>query len=359
MLVLDALLQRRMNKSMKKFFKIILIVFCIGLIIGGIAAGIGYYFMLAPQFHPTENTYIYIDRDDTVDSVYYKIKQAGNPHKFEGFRWMAEYKKYENRIRTGRYLIQPNDNAYHLYQRIAGGAQSPVQLTIGSVRTLDRLARLAGSQLMIDSTEIANRLSDRSFIQSIGYNRETIPALFIPNTYEVYWNMSVDDFFNRMIQEHERFWNKERQEKAAAIGLSPEEVSTLASIVDEETNAADEKKTVAGLYINRLHKGMLLQADPTVKFALQDFELRRILFKHLEVDSPYNTYKYAGLPPGPIRIPTIAGIDAVLNYEHHNYLHMTAKEDFSGRHNFATTLSQHSANARKYHDALNKRKIFE
>lgn len=344
---------------MKTPLKIFLITLCIGLIIGGTAAGIAYYFMLAPQFHPAKNTYIYIDRDDTIDSVYYKVRQAGKPNKFEGFRWIAEYKKYENRIRTGRYIIKPGDNAYHLFQRISGGAQSPINLTIGSVRTLDRLARSVGSQLMIDSIEIANRLADRSYIESIGYKPEILSSLFIPNTYEVYWNMTVDDFFNRMVQEHKRFWNKDRLEKANAIGLTPEEVSTLASIVDEETNAVSEKQTVAGLYMNRLHRGMLLQADPTVKYALQDFELRRILFKHLEVDSPYNTYKYAGLPPGPIRIPSIAGLDAVLNYEKHNYLYMTAKEDFSGKHNFAVTLSQHSENARKYHDALNKRKIFE
>lgn len=344
---------------MKKLTKIILVLLAVLLFAGGGIAGLIYYYLFAPQFHPEQTVYIYIDRDDTVDSVYHKVKSIGNPNAFAGFHRMAEYKKYPQRIRTGRYAIKPGDDAYHLYQRLAGGFQTPTRLTIGSVRTVDRLARNAGNQLMIDSTEIASRLFDKSYIESIGYNAETLPGLFIPNTYEVYWNLTVDEFLKRMIQEHNRFWNQDRLKKAEAIGMTPQQVCTLASIVDEETNANEEKATVAGLYINRLLRGMLLQADPTVKFAWQDFELRRILFKHLEIDSPYNTYKYAGLPPGPIRIPTIAGIDAVLNYERHSFLYMTAKEDFSGRHNFATTLSQHNINARKYHDALNKRKIFE
>ncbi|MDL2291537.1 endolytic transglycosylase MltG [Bacteroides sp. OttesenSCG-928-F21] len=344
---------------MKRVTKIVLILFCTCIAAGAILAGTAYYYLFTPQFHPNETVYIYIDRDDTIDSVYHKIRENGAPNNMKGFEWMAQYKQYASRIRTGRYAIKPDEKAYHLYQRIAGGAQTPARLTIGSVRTLDRLARNIGNQLMIDSAEIATRLFDDAFIQSIGYTKETLPSLFIPNTYEVYWTLSVDDLFERMQNEHNKFWNKERTAKAAALKLSPEEVSTLASIVDEETNAGAEKPTVAGLYLNRLRKGMMLQADPTVKFALQEFELRRILFKHLETDSPYNTYKYGGLPPGPIRIPTIAGIDAVLNHEHHSYLYMTAKEDFSGRHNFAVTLSQHNANARKYHEALNKRKIFE
>ena len=344
---------------MGKTTKIILTSIFIVLILGAGVAGIAYYFMLYPQFHPTKASYIYIDRDDNIDSVYNKIKTEGNPDKFQGFQWIAEYKEYASKIRTGRYVINTGDNAYHLYKRLANGVQTPTRLTIGSVRTLDRLARSVSNQLMIDSAEIASKMYDTMYIRSLDYDIQTLPSLFIPNTYEVYWNMSVDEFFNRMQQEHKRFWTQERMKKAEAIGLNPTQVSTLASIVDEETNANDEKPTVAGLYINRLKKGMLLQADPTVKFALQDFGLRRMLFKHLEVDSPYNTYMYTGLPPGPIRIASISGIEAVLNYEKHSYLYMTAKEDFSGKHNFATTLAQHSINAKKYHEALNKRKIFE
>ncbi|MCD7816338.1 MAG: endolytic transglycosylase MltG, partial [Bacteroides sp.] len=195
------------------------------------------------------------------------------------------------------------------------------------------------------------------YCAQIGYSTETLPCLFIPNTYEVYWTMTPEAFVKRMQKEHDRFWNEERKAKAQSIGLTPEEVATLASIVEEETANNAEKPMVAGLYINRLHADMPLQADPTVKFALQDFGLRRILHTHLETDSPYNTYKHTGLPPGPIRIPSIQGIESVLNYTRHNYLYMCAKEDFSGTHNFAATFSQHLANARKYQRELNRRKI--
>ena len=217
--------------------------------------------------------------------------------------------------------------------------------------------RAVSRQLMIDSLDIAKLISDSAYCAQMGYAQETLPSLFIPNTYEVYWNMSADAFMKRMQKEHAAFWNDERLKKAQRIGLTPEEVSTLASIVEEETANGPEKPMVAGLYINRLNKGMLLQADPTVKFGLQEFGLKRILFKHLEVDSPYNTYKYAGLPPGPIRIPSIQGLESVLNYTQHNYIYMCAKEDFSGTHNFAVTAAQHQANARRYQQALNRRKI--
>lgn len=344
---------------MSKPIKIFLICVCIALIIGGAGGGTAYYYLLAPQFHPAQKAYIHIDRDDNVDSVYHKIKSAGNPDQFGGFKWLAGYKKYNQRIRTGRYVINPGDNAYNLYQRLAAGAQTPVNLTIGSVRTFDRLSRSVGNQLMIDSAEIAYKLNDPIFVGSLGYDQQSLYCFFIPNTYEVYWNMSVDDFFDRMKKENERFWNAERLQKAKDIGFTPKQVCTLASVVDEETNNNAEKPTVAGLYINRLHQGMPLQADPTIKFALQNFELRRITNAHLDVESPYNTYKNAGLPPGPIRIPTLKAIESVLNYEKHNYLYMCAKEDFSGAHNFATTLTEHLINARKYWKALNDRKIYQ
>lgn len=210
---------------------------------------------------------------------------------------------------------------------------------------------------MTDSSNLARLLMDSTYCAQIGYSTETLPCLFIPNTYEVYWTMTPEAFVKRMQKEHDRFWNEERKAKAQSIGLTPEEVATLASIVEEETANNAEKPMVAGLYINRLHADMPLQADPTVKFALQDFGLRRILHTHLETDSPYNTYKHTGLPPGPIRIPSIQGIESVLNYTRHNYLYMCAKEDFSGTHNFAATFSQHLANARKYQQELNRRKI--
>ena len=192
----------------------------------------------------------------------------------------------------------------------------------------------------------------------MGYNCQTIVCLFLPNTYELYWNISADKLFERMQKEHQHFWNESRLHQAKAIGFTPVEVSIIASIVEEETNQTAERPIVAGLYINRLHRSMPLQADPTIKFALQNFGLKRILNTHLTVDSPYNTYLHAGLPPGPIRIPTPKTLDQVLNYTRHSFLYMCAKEDFSGSHNFASSLAQHQINARKYWNALNKRKIF-
>lgn len=341
----------------KKKRNLLVIVILIIILAGAGSAGTVYYYFFSRPFNLSKTTYIYIDRDDNLDSIYSKIELAGNPKSMYGFKFQAERGNYGENIRTGRYAIRPEDNMRYLYRRLSMGYQTPVNLTIPGVRTLDRLARTVARQLMIDSVEIARLLADSSYYTPMGYTRETLPALFIPNTYEVYWNMSADAFMKRMQKEHAAFWNEERRRKAASIGLAPEKVATLASIVEEETTNSAEKPMVAGLYINRLNKGMLLQADPTVKFGLQEFGLKRILNKHLAVDSPYNTYKYAGLPPGPIRIPSIQGLESVLNYAHHNFIYMCAKEDFSGTHNFAATLSQHMANARRYQQALNRRNI--
>ena len=300
----------------KKKRNILVIVILIIMLAGAGSAGTVYYYFFSRQFNLSKTAYIYIDRDDNLDSIYSKIESTGHPKTMYGFKFQAERGNYGENIRTGRYAIRPEDNMRYLYRRLSMG-----------------------------------------YYTQMGYTKETLPALFIPNTYEVYWNMSADAFMKRMQKEHAAFWNKERRGKAANIGLSPEEVATLASIVEEETANNAEKPMVAGLYINRLNKGMLLQADPTVKFGLQEFGLKRILNKHLAVDSPYNTYKYAGLPPGPIRIPSIQGLESVLNYTHHNFIYMCAKEDFSGTHNFAATLSQHMANARRYQQELNKRRI--
>ena len=319
--------------------KIIIGTFVALILIGAACAGTVYYYLFAPQFHPKKTVYIYIDRDDTADSIYNKVEQQGHPRSFTA--------------------IRPGENVYHVFSRLYRGYQEPTNLTVGSVRTLDRLARSVGKQLMIDSTEIAGLMNDSAFQQKLGYNKETLPCLFIPETYQVYWDMSAEEFFERMQKEHQKFWNQERLDKATAIGMTLTEVCTLASIVEEETNNNPEKPMVAGLYINRLHTGMPLQADPTIKFALQDFGLRRITNAHLAVKSPYNTYINAGLPPGPIRIPSPIGLDAVLNYTKHNYLYMCAKEDFSGTHNFASNYAEHMKNARKYWNALNERKIFK
>ena len=205
--------------------------------------------------------------------------------------------------------------------------------------------------------EVAQILADSALIRRMGYDKISLPCLIVPDTYEMYWNITPEALMERLQKEHDTYWNSQRKNQAQSIGLTPEEVVTLASIVEEETANDGEKPMVAGLYMNRLHKKMLLQADPTVKFALQDAGRRRILNSDLKVDSPYNTYLYAGLPPGPIRVPSKIGIEAVLNYARHDYIFMCAKEDFSGTHNFAVTLAQHMQNARRYQAALNARNI--
>ncbi|WP_321330938.1 endolytic transglycosylase MltG [uncultured Bacteroides sp.] len=342
----------------KKNKKNLLVITAILFVGATTCIGILYYYLFYPQFHPAKDVYVYIDRDDTLDSICNKVMAKGQPGNFAGFGWMARHQDYSKNIHTGRYIIQPGDNIYHVFRRLARGHQTPLNITIGNVRTKEKLAHNIGKQLMIDSAEVVTQLLDSTFCAKMGYKEETIVCLFIPETYQVYWDISMNDFFKRMKKEHDKFWNTERLAKAKAIGLTPEEVCTIASIVEEETNNEKEKAMVAGLYINRLHASMPLQADPTIKFALNDFGLRRIINNDLQINSPYNTYKYIGLPPGPIRIPSVKGIDSVLNYVKHNYIYMCAKEDFSGTHNFASNYTEHMANARKYWKALNKRKIF-
>lgn len=342
---------------MKKRLYIIGIIACLLLVAVASVGYMAYTAIMAPTVQGEQTVYIQVRPEDKASSILDKLTSAANFRSVTGYTPLMKHYKYDNRIKPGNYAIRSGDSMRDICLRLLSGNQTPVKLVVPSVRTLDRLAGAVAKQLMTDSASIALLLTDQHLIDSLGYTTETFPTLFIPNTYEVYWTMTPEQFIARMTKEHARFWNTERLTKAKAQGLTPEQVCTLASIVDEETNKNDEKPLVAGLYLNRLHRNILLQADPTVKYAHGKFDLRRILLTHLTIDSPYNTYKYAGLPPGPIRIPSIAGIESVLNPAKHNYIYMCAKEDFSGYHNFATTLSQHNANARRYQQALNQRGI--
>lgn len=301
--------------------------------------------------------YLYVDADDNVDSVYAKLTAAAEPSTLLGFRMLSFATGYDKRVKPGRYAVEPSVSTLTLFRRLRNGSQSPVRLTIPVVRTMDRLAAKLSAALQPDSATWASLFADEAFCQKYGYDTATLPALFIPNTYEVYWTVTPDEFMRRMKKENKAFWDDTRRRKAQEAGLSETEVVTLASIVEQETANDAEKPMVAGMYLNRYRRGMKLQADPTVKFALKQFQLRRILNVHLAADSPYNTYKYAGLPPGPICIPSLASIEAVLNYAHHDYIFMCAKEDFSGTHNFAATGEEHMMNARRYAEALDKRGI--
>ena len=340
-----------MNAIKTKYYLSAAVVCLLGCI------GIVYYFFFSNFLRADSSAEIYIDADDTADSVYVKLTPLAATHAMSAFRTLANHYSYSTRLHTGHYVLEPGENTIDVFKKLKNAQQTPVMLTVPAARTMPRMAKLLSERLMLDSTTIAQALTDSAFCAQHGFTTATIPALFIPNTYEVYWNMSIDRLMERMKREHDAYWTKERQQKADALGLTPVEVATLASIIDEETSNDGEKPMIAGMYLNRLKKGMLLQADPTVKFALQDFSLRRILNKHLTVDSPYNTYRYRGLPPGPIRVAGTAALDAVLNAASHDFLYMCAKEDFSGTHNFARTLAEHMANARRYQQALNQRGI--
>ena len=250
-------------------------------------------------------------------------------------------------------------NTNQIVNMLRSGRQDPVDVTFNNVRFKEDLAEKVSKYIWADSVSILNLFSDEKLITGFGFTTETFRTMFIPNTYEFYWTTSAEEFAQRMKIEYDKFWTETRKAKAKKIELSPEEVIILASIVQSETVKPDEMKRIAGLYLNRLKRGILLQADPTIKYAVGDYSIKRVLNKHLEIDSPYNTYKYAGLPPGPIMFPEVSAIDAVLNYETHNYIYMCAKEDFSGYHNFAKTLSQHNRNAAKYRAALNKKRIWK
>lgn len=320
-----------------------------------IVAGIVYRSLFA-TFDISETAYVYVRPSTTEADIKTQLRDDCHARSLVG--WQLLSRVFPFTPHTGRYVVEPTDDLLTVYRRLRRGHQTPVRLTIPSVRRLSRLAGVLANNLMLDSTEVAEALADSTLVASLGYTTATLPSLFIPNTYEVYWDISLKAFLQRMQREHDSFWQADnRLQRAEALGFSPEEVATLASIVDEETNYGPERARIAGLYINRLHKGMPLQADPTVKFAMGNDSLRRILNTHLRTQSPYNTYLNTGLPPGPIRIPTIASLDAVLGAEQHDYLYFCAKEDFSGSHNFARTYAEHMANARRYQNALNQRGI--
>ena len=277
--------------------------------------------------------------------------------KSEGsFRNTAKALKYRT-MRVGKYDISECRSNLDLVRLLRRGQHYPVKFTFNNVRTVDQLVEKVGNRFFFEPQELGTLLHDRDYMSKFGLSDTTAVCLFIPNTYEIYYDITVTDFLERMNGFYQQFWNERRKKEAAEIGLTPVQVATLASIVEEENMRPSEKAIIAGLYINRLNKGMLLQSDPTVKYALGDFARKRILNADLQVDSPYNTYKYPGLPPGPIRIPEASTMDSVLHYRHHNYLYMCAKEDFSGYHNFTASAAEHARNAARYRAALNARNI--
>lgn len=275
------------------------------------------------------------------------------------FSFVSKVLDYQGSVKPGLYVIKPRQTNLQLVKQLRSGIQTPIRVTFNNVRTKEDLAEKITANMEIDKSQFLSLLQDSVYIRKYNFNEETVMSMFVPNTYEVWWNTSAETLFDRMYKEYQSFWTENRKQKAAELGLSQQEVSTLASIVQAESQQkADERPIIAGLYMNRLRMGMPLQADPTLVFAVGDFEIKRVLNVHKEIESPYNTYKNLGLPPGPINLPDIKSLDAVLNAENHSYLYMCAKDDFSGYHAFATNLAQHNANARRYQTALNAAKIF-
>ena len=339
-------------KAIKKKHYIIPIIICVLAL-----AGLMFFYLTGSLSKSDKCEYVYIDDNDNLDSVAAKLKPIAKEQALLSFKLLSRHSGYCKNIRTGKYAILPEEGIIAVLRKLKNGHQEPVRLTIPESRTTDKLAGALSRKLMVDSLALSILFKDSTLCAKMGYDTATIVCLFVPNTYEVYWNTSIENLLNRMKKEHDKFWDKSRQAKATALGLNPNEVCTLASIIDEETSNNPEKPMIARMYLNRLKKGMPLQADPTVKFALKDFALKRIYHNMLNTDSPYNTYKNTGLPPGPIKVASVAGIDAVLNAPSHNYLYMCAKEDFSGTHNFASSYSEHLRNAAKYSKALNERGI--
>ena len=274
---------------------------------------------------------------------------------FGAFRMYARRIELERTVKAGHYVLKEGMNVIRVARMLKLGEQTPVRVIINNARIPAELAGKLARQLEADSTAFANALTCDSLARTVGFDSLRLYSMFIPNTYEFYWTVRPEDFIRRMKREYDAFWTPQRDAALERCRLSRYEVMTLASIVYEETKAVDEMARIAGVYVNRLRKGMLLQADPTVKYALQDFKLRRILNSHLKFKSPYNTYVTKGLPPSPICMPSIEAIDAVLHYEEHPYIYFCARPTFDGHHNFARTYTEHLANARAYITAFKAR----
>lgn len=316
-----------------------------------------YYKFIAPNVNVEDKVYLYVPTNASYQQLRDSIEKGSFLIKPNYFYSLADDRLLNTKFKSGKYAIKPGMTNRDLVNMLIAGNQEAVQFSFRDVRLKQTFASMVARKFEFDSASLVHLLDSVNFIEDYGFNQENVYTMFIPNSYEMYWNSSAKDFFLKMNKEYNSFWNSERLKKAEDLKLSPQEVTVLASIVDAEALADKEMPTIAGLYLNRLNRGIRLEADPTVIFANQDFTIRRVLNRHLTKESPYNTYRVKGLPPGPIMMPSIKAIDAVLSPESHQYIYMCAKEDFSGYHNFASTLSEHMANARRFQQALNLRNI--
>ena len=346
------------KKSLKTSTKVILAALFVAVIVGGYFGLKFYKVYFAPNTTGKEK-YLYVRTGHNLDDLFQEIRYKDILTDIGSFSQAAAKMNLATSLKPGRYTIKKGMNNRSIINMLKSGNQEPVKLKFQNIRKKENFAAYLAKNMESDSLTFINMLDSAALIEKYGFNKENSYVMFIPNTYELYWNTSPIDFFEKMQKEYDKFWTSDRKSKAAALNLTPVQVSILASIVDAEALYDKEMPIIAGLYLNRLNKGILLQADPTVIFANNDFTVKRVTNSLLQVQSRYNTYKYAGLPPGPIMMPSINAIDAVLNRDNNNYIYMCAKADFSGYHAFAETKAQHEVNAKAYRAALDKRNIFK
>lgn len=312
------------------------------------------------QFEKPESFVLYVPEGATYKSVLDTLKKHDVIHDMLSFAFLAKLKGYQDEVKPGRYVIKPNTSNSDFLNRAVEGRQDPVKLTFNNIRLKEDLISRIGKKFVFGEQGLKAALSDPQVVHKYGFDTTTVLTMFLPNTYDIFWTTPVDKFLDRMHGEYKKFWNDARLAKAKEVGLTPVQVSILASIVEEEqARKVDERPMVAGLYLNRLKANMPLQADPTIKFALKDFAIKRILNNQLSVNSPYNTYRNTGLPPGPIRLADVNSINAVLNPDKHDFMYMCAKADLSGYHAFAVSYDDHLLNARMYQTELNKLNIMK
>lgn len=347
------------RKQKKILIRIFGSLFILGSIAGLIIVYIVYHTVYEPNVDLKERShaYIHIPTGSTYPEVVDILSEKKILINRGTFERLAQRKNYPNRVRAGRYMVTDSMSNNELINMLRSGNQSAVKVTFNNIRTSAQLAGAISRMLEADSLSVISLLNDPQVAESYGFDYHTFPLMFIPNTYEFFWNTSATQLLDRMDKEYKRYWNKSRLRQAEDVNLSPIQAGILASIIQLETNKKDEMARIAGVYINRLQQGIPLQADPTVVFAVGDFTITRVLNRHLAIDSPFNTYRNAGLPPGPISLPSPDVVDKVLNYEEHEYIFFCARDDFSGYHAFAKTYAEHLANARRYQRALNERKI--
>lgn len=353
------------KKSSKKVKKPIirgLLVLTALVILAASVIGYKYYRLIYKaniDLHGKETTYIYIPTNSNYQNVKDLLYKNDYIINKDAFEWLSVKKNYQNNVKAGRYQLKNGMTNNALINMLRSGKQDPIKVTFNNIRTKVQLASRISSQIEADSNELISLLNNEDISKKYNLKGDEIMCIFIPNTYEIFWNTTANQFIEKMFKEYQKFWTDEKKHKATAAGLTPEKAVILASIIYQETKKTDEMSKVAGVYINRLKRGIPLQADPTIIFAIGDFGIKRLLNSQLEINSPYNTYTHKGLPPGPICLPPPIAVEKVINYENHDYLYFCAKDDLSGYHNFAKTLEQHLQNAKRYWAALNRRNIMK